>query len=252
IFYIGSNAFKNAGSAMSDDDWFFCAVPEDVKAIGESAFENVPMTDIYLPENVYKIKSRAFANTKLTSVTFYSNPAEIADDAFEGVTADAFTVSGMWEDGDKSSFGGELTYSTLYKFEYEEDYGTDEMSGSGYMYVPENITFEYEFFDSDEYVFDRFEIIEGSLDVTDFKNPVISSKINGNVRLKVYYTPVSDRGGNRDDDPITDPASPTMFSAATVIIVIAIWFAVSAVASALIVIFVICRKDGKDKTENKN
>ncbi|MBQ0125802.1 MAG: hypothetical protein KBS59_05695, partial [Clostridiales bacterium] len=34
IFYIGSNAFKNAGSAMSDDDWFFCAVPEDVKAIG--------------------------------------------------------------------------------------------------------------------------------------------------------------------------------------------------------------------------
>ena len=185
---IGANAFYGAGRDVDYFDWF---CPESVTRIGAGAFENAHFTEaniLNIGENVTEIGSRAFAGSGLARVDMMGHPA-VAADAFAGVTAEVYTVyEGEWSEEEKQSFGGELTYKNLYRFDYEEDFGTPDQTGSGCLYLPEGESYTYNAQDYyDDCLFLRWEVLEGDLEIADPTDPELELLLTGNVRVKACY-----------------------------------------------------------------
>lgn len=198
--YIGRNAFKDAGLNC---DYVNIFLGEGIKNIGDSAFENAKIAFddgefcfdgiVTIPESVETIGSRAFAGSNVNMIYFDGVP-QIADDAFEGVEGTAyFRNNSGWDDANKLSYGGELTYKTLYAFSYIDDYGTDEMSGEGTVYVPEDENLYYnanDYVDDENYGFMRYEVLSGDLTVDDPANPELNIALTGDVQVKIIYAKV--------------------------------------------------------------
>lgn len=196
VEYVGKNAFRGAAKHC---ECLYGYISDELKAIGESAFEgaNFQIDDknfeypaqLNMPRQLESIGSRAFAKTDLTDIFFYSTP-EIADDAFEGVKAKVRVVNGIgWDDTNELNYGGELEYKLLYTFDYEEDYGTEDIHSIGTIYIPEDEAMSYDAapYADEGYHFVRYEVLEGGLELADPENPVIDTVLTGNVKVKIVY-----------------------------------------------------------------
>lgn len=196
LAYVGKNAFKGAGVNCECFDVYLC---DEVKAIGESAFEGVSFSFedetaafeamFSIPSGIESIGPRAFADTDISQLYFYSIP-EIADDAFLNVKAKAYVINGSgWNEENELDYGGELDYKLQYKFDYEEDYGTEDVTGSGTMNVPEDEPLSYDAAACacDGYHFVRYEVLGGELTLDDPTNPLLESMLTGDVQIKIVY-----------------------------------------------------------------
>ena len=197
--YVGKNAFKGAGANL-EDGYADLFLSEGIGAIGESAFEGARFSYdfdetkfgaiITIPESVQTIGARAFADSGVNEVYFDGNP-EIADDAFAGNTCDAYVrhYSGFV----RQPYGGELSYKTLYAFNYVEDYGTDEIGGEGTMYIPEDYCELYnaqDYVGDENYAFVRYEVLDGDFEIEDPTNPELQIQLTGDVQVKIIYAKV--------------------------------------------------------------
>lgn len=197
--YVGKNAFKGAGARLEDGyvDIFFS---EGIGEIGESAFEGAKFSYdfdetecsaiITIPESVQSIGARAFADSGLAE--FYINGAPtVADDAFAGNTCKAYVRNNS--DFERLPYGGEIEYVTTYAFNYVEDYGTDEMSGEGTMYVPEDYIELYnaqDYVADENYAFVRYEVLDGDFEIKDPENPELQIQLTGDVNVKIVYAKI--------------------------------------------------------------
>lgn len=197
--YVGKNAFKGAGARLEDGyvDIFFS---EGIGEIGESAFEGVKFSYdfdetkfsaiITIPESVQSIGARAFADSGEYEVYLNGAP-EVSDDAFAENICTVFVRNGA--DFERLSYGGELSYKTLYAFNYTEDYGTDEMSGEGTMYVPEDYIELYnaqDYVADENYAFVRYEVIDGDFEIEEPENPELQIQLTGDVSVKIVYAKI--------------------------------------------------------------
>ena len=186
---IGANAFKGCGV---NSDCFDVFLSSTIVTIGDSAFEGVNFCDtciITLPECIERIGARAFADSTLTRIDFNGTPAEIAGDAFANVTAE-FQVNfdSDWNDSNKLPYGGEITYTDRFEFAYEEDYGTDEVSGSGLMYIPDGEELNYTAESCEEgYHFVRWEVVSGDITIDDPTNPELAIVLTENVSVRIIF-----------------------------------------------------------------
>ena len=193
------NAFKGAGANL-EDEYVGVFLSEGIGAIGESAFEGAKFSYnfeetrmgaiITIPESVQSIGARAFADSSACEIYFDGNP-EIADDAFAGNTCDAFVrhYSGFV----RQPYGGELSYKTLYAFNYIEDYGTDEIGGEGTMYIPEDYCELYnaqDYVADENYGFVRYEVLGGDFEIEDPENPELNISLTGDVSVKIVYAKI--------------------------------------------------------------
>lgn len=216
---IGSFAFAGIGTELTGDFFEHAGVyfPSDLVSIGDSAFEGANLEeDLYIREGVTSIGARAFADTGLKTVTFYADAPVIAADAFADVTATAYTVNGSsWTDAEMLDYGGSLTWVKMFTVHVIVDYGTEDMTAEGTMYVPEGESFEYDAsIDCDEsYEFVSWELISGTFDIGDGSSIVISGVPVDNVELILHlnYTQLDDGDDDSDitddDDDDNDPGS---------------------------------------------
>lgn len=191
--YIGKNAFKGAGK---NTEFYDIYLSEGIQEIGESAFaDNNFLEDatLFIPEGIKKIGAKAFENARLGKIFYDGQPDEIAADAFKNVVTDALVRDDLnWNEDSKKDYGGTLTYLNLYKVEYTEDYGTDDMTMSGYMLIAENDMFYYNAEDSlvsDDYHFDHYELVSGEYYFIDPTDPEINSLLLGDISFVAYYLP---------------------------------------------------------------
>lgn len=195
--YVGKNAFKGAGANCDYVDLF---LGSGIGAIGDSAFEGVNFTQnedgfvyspiITIPESVESIGARAFADSELGEVYIDGAPA-VADDAFAGNTCKLYVRNNS--DFERLPYGGEIEYVTTYAFNYVEDYGSEDLSGEGTMYVPEGENLEYnaqDYVGDEDYGFIRYEVIDGDLEIADPTNPELNIKLTGDVQVKIIYAKV--------------------------------------------------------------
>ncbi|MDO4816127.1 MAG: leucine-rich repeat protein [Bacillota bacterium] len=189
VSYIGSNAFKGAGT---NNGVFDLGIFSELEAIGSSAFAGCGFYEgsiLTIPESVSSICDSAFADCGTLDVYFDGTPDFIADNAFENVTASAYVrSSGAWHEGNMLDYGGEISYTTLYAFNYVVDSGTEDYTEEGTMYVPEGQLFEYnheDYMDDEPYHFVRYEVVEGDLVIDDPANPMLSVTITGDVTVKI-------------------------------------------------------------------
>lgn len=185
---IGKNAFAGVGNDEDEFDIFF---GDSVASIGDSAFEGAHFGHwviVTLPGSVETIGSRAFADTGITRTDFMCCPA-IAEDAYAGVSMEAFTICGSaWSDENRLPYGGELTYKTYYIFSYEVSTESGEMEGEGSMYVPEDEPLDYDASAWDESCrFISWELLEGKLDGFKEDDPVLHSPLTGNVKVRMNF-----------------------------------------------------------------
>lgn len=188
---IGKNAFCGAGTNVYYlDAGFFC---EGLTEIGDSAFEGCNFNGncvLTLPETVESIGARAFADSGITDVHFDGVPA-IAEDAFAGTEATFHVRSGSaWDEENMLPYGGETSYKWLYAFDYVEDYGTEDISGQGTMYIPEGEVYDYnaeDYVAEEGYHFVRYEVVEGDYEIAEPENPVLAIELSGNVSVKIVY-----------------------------------------------------------------
>ena len=190
LAYVGRNAFRDAGTETAG---WFDVYTDAVGEYGDGAFENANFdisTVFNLDESCTRVGSRAFANCGCKDFYIAGKP-DIAEDAFAGVTAEVCLVNReMWSEADRVSFGGDLTYKDIYYFTYEEDYGTDEFTGGGQMYIPEGEPFEYDaeaYCYEEGYHFIRYEVPEGGLVIDDPEDPVLVCTVNEDVRVRIVY-----------------------------------------------------------------
>ena len=192
--YVGKNAFKGAGVNCDYVDLF---LGSGIGAIGDSAFEGVNFTQeedgfvystiITIPESVESIGARAFADSELGEVYIDGAPA-VADDAFAGNTCKLYVrnYSGFV----RQPYGGEIEYVTTYAFNYVEDYGSEDLSGEGTMYVPDGENLEYnaqDYVGDENYEFDRWELVSGDLNIEEPENPEINVSLTGDVQVIIHY-----------------------------------------------------------------
>ncbi len=196
--YVGKNAFKGAGSNCDYVDLY---LGNGIAAIGDSAFEGVNFTQnedgfvyssiITIPESVESIGARAFADSELGEVYIDGAPA-VADDAFAGNTCKLYVrnYSGFV----RLPYGGEIEYVTTYAFNYVEDYGSEDLSGEGTMYVPDGENLEYnaqDYVGDENYEFDRWEVVSGDLNIEEPENPEINVSLTGDVQVIIHYKEIS-------------------------------------------------------------
>lgn len=194
--YVGKNAFAGAGANL-EDEYVSVFLSEGIGAIGESAFEGAKFSYdfgetrmgaiITIPESVQSIGARAFADSAAYEVYFDGAP-EVSDDAFAGNTCTVYVRNGA--DFERLPYGGELSYKTLYAFNYVEDYGTDEISGEGTMYIPEDYCELYnaqDYVADENYSFVRYELLDGDFEIEDPENPELNIMLTGDVRIKIIY-----------------------------------------------------------------
>lgn len=183
---VGKNAFRNAGK---NSDFFGCYLGE-VKEYGESCFEGANLGSSFILcvyDYVTAIESRAFADTGLTEMQFYSKNAVLADDAFAGLEAKFYTMArDNWSDDEKKDFGGKMTYKNMYRFAYTDIYDTEDVSGSGEMFVPEDWTVDFDAAINDDSEFIRYELVSGELEF-DETDPFIGAYLTSDVELNIYY-----------------------------------------------------------------
>lgn len=197
--YIGVNAFKGAGANL-EEEYVYLFLSDGIEAIGASAFENVKLSFdvddfhfseiVTIPESVARIDMRAFADTHPDEIYIDGDP-EVADDAFAGNTSTVYVRNGSGFSQDQ--YGGELTYKTLYAFNYEDDYGTDELTGAGTEYIPEGETATYDansYVNDENYEFDHYEVIAGDIQIADPTDPELSFAMTGDVSIKIVYTKI--------------------------------------------------------------
>lgn len=187
---IGKNAFKDAGTKA---DSLELGIYAPVEVIGESAFEGCCFTDcsiITIPESVKEIQSRAFAANGLKTVYIDGVPT-VSEDAFAGVNAEFFIRNNCaWDESNMLSYGGEISYHLLYAFDYIEDYGTEDISGEGTVYVPEGEVFEYnaeDYLSEEGYHFEKYEVMSGNLVIENAKNPALSVMLTEDVAVRIVY-----------------------------------------------------------------
>lgn len=196
--YVGKNAFKGAGANCDYVDLF---LGSGIGAIGDSAFEGVNFTQeedgfvyssiITIPESVESIGARAFADSELGEVYIDGAPA-VADDAFAGNTCKLYVRNNS--DFERLPYGGEIEYVTTYAFNYVEDYGSEDVSGEGTMYVPEGENLEYnaqDYVGDENYEFDRWEVVSGDLNIEEPENPEINITLTGDVQVIIHYKEIS-------------------------------------------------------------
>ena len=194
--YIGKNAFNGAGANLGDE-YVYLFLSDGIEAIGESAFEDVKFSFdsddfhfseiITIPESVVRIDASAFANSHPDEIYINGAP-EVIESAFEGNTSTVYVRNGSGFEC--LPYGGELTYKTLYAFNYEDDYGTDEITGAGTEYIPEGETATYDansYISDESYVFDHYEVVSGDIQIADPANPELSFVITGDVSIKIVY-----------------------------------------------------------------
>ncbi len=195
---IGKNAFKGAG-ANSETLGFYIPT-EGLDEIGDSAFENAnlnsngegPFCCISIMSDVKHVGSRAFANVGLTEVQAYCTAESIEKDAFADNSGKfyATALTGYnWDDAIIKEFEGDFEPHYLFSVKYKEMFNTDEVSGNGQMNVPDDELFEYDaavIYEEEGYKFIKYEISKGQLDI-DLTNPVISTKLTGNVEMFIHY-----------------------------------------------------------------
>lgn len=90
-------------------------------------------------------------------------------------------------------YGGNLTYSAMYAFEYVVQYENEDCSGSGAWYTHEGDSLDFnaeELVDSEMYRFNRYEVLEGDLVLEDLANPMIPGPLSGNVKVLIVYEAV--------------------------------------------------------------
>ena len=183
---VGKNAFRNAGK---NSDFFGCYLGE-AKEYGESCFEGAnlgPSFILCVYDYVTAIESRAFADSGLTEMQFYSKNAVLADDAFAGLEAEFYTMAwDNWTDAEKKDFGGKMEYKKMYRFAYTNIYDTEDLSGSGEMFVPEDWTVDFDAAMNDDCEFLRYELVSGELEF-DETDPFIGSYMTSDVELNIYY-----------------------------------------------------------------
>lgn len=197
--YVGKNAFKGAGANLNDEyvDLFLSG---GIGAIGDSAFEGAVFrfvsgdssmgAIITIPESVQSIGVRAFADSGVNEIYFDGVP-EIADDAFAGNTCTAYVRNDA--DFERLPYGGEVTYKTLYAFNYVDEYGTDDMTGEGTMYIPEGEVCCYnaqDYVADENYAFVRYELLDGDLEIEDPENPELNISLTGDVSVKIVFAKV--------------------------------------------------------------
>ena len=185
---IGKNAFKGAGANTDCFDVFF---DQSIEEFGESCFEGANFNQsciLTFPEAVKKIGARAFADSALTCIYYDGAPETIADDAFGGVTATVNTRNGLWADEAKQGYGGTLSYKLLYAFVENDICDDGEASGSGTTYYPEGeeVTVDGDVFDG--YKFERWELVEGDLEIADPENSLLTFTPTGDIEVNIYYT----------------------------------------------------------------
>lgn len=183
---IGKNAFKGAGT---EADFFSCYLGE-VKEYGESCFEGAGFDTSFilcLYDYVTKIESKAFADCGIDEIQIYGKSCEIADDAFAGLEANFYTMArDNWTDAEKKDFGGKMDYKLLYVFAYNDIYDTEDVSGGGEMYVPEDWPLDYDAAMNDDSEFLRYELVSGELEF-DETDPFIGSYMTSDVEMNIYY-----------------------------------------------------------------
>lgn len=191
ISRIGKNAFYGAGTNCHYFDAGFFS--EGLTEIGESAFEGCNFNGLCIltiPETVESIGARAFADSGISEVYFDGVPA-IAEDAFAGTEATFYVRSGYeWNAENMLPYGGETGYKWLYAFDYTCDYGTEDMSADGTMYVPEGEVYEYDaeaYLGDEGYHFVRYEVVEGDYEIAEPENPVLNIELTGNVVVKIIF-----------------------------------------------------------------
>ena len=195
--YVGKNAFKGIGTNSDYVDLF---LGEGIGAIGESAFEGTKFSYdfdgtrsgaiITIPDSVQSIGPRAFADSGVCEVYFDGAP-EVSDDAFAGNTCTVYIRNNA--DFERLPYGGELSYKTLYAFNYIEDYGTDEISGDGTMYIPEDgceLYIAQDYVGDENYGFVRYEVLDGDFEIEDPTNPELQIQLTGDVQVKIIYAKV--------------------------------------------------------------
>lgn len=190
---IGKNAFKGAGTGAEVYYLELGFFSEGLTEIGDSAFEGCNFNGccvLTIPETVESIGARAFADSGISEVHFDGVPA-IAEDAFAGTEATFFVRSGSaWDESNMLPYGGETSYTWLYAFDYVEDYGTEDITGQGTIYVPEGEVCEYnaeDYVAEEGYHFVRYEVTDGDYEIAEPENPVLSIELNCNVAVKIVY-----------------------------------------------------------------
>ena len=120
-----------------------CSVVEmtGITSIGDYAFENFTINELYFPESLQAIGAGAFRGCgDLSWITFTSEAPDIAADAFEGVTAEAHYSGAYksWVEKNKcQNYGGNLTWiEASYPVDGGEYCGYYwEVYSDGYMYL---------------------------------------------------------------------------------------------------------------------
>lgn len=191
--YIGENAFRDAGKNTESVDVF---LPQMLDEIGANAFRNVKFNEysgLTMPGNLAKIGSGAFADTVLFDMTFFTAP-DIAPDAFANTVAQiSFVADSGWNADNMLPYGGNLTYCSMYAFEYVVQYENEDSSGSGAWYTHEGDSLDFnaeDMEDSEMYRFIRYEVLEGNLILEDPTNPLIPGPLSGNVKVLIVYDAV--------------------------------------------------------------
>lgn len=191
--YIGENAFRDAGQNAEAVDVY---LPQMLETIGDNAFRNVKFSEysgMMMPMNLAKIGSGAFADTALSDMTLFTAPV-IAADAFENTSAQiSYVADSGWNADNMLPYGGNLTYTALYAFEYVMQYDGQDENGSAAWYIHPEDSLDFnaaDLVEADMYRFVRFEVLEGDLLLEDPTNPLIPGPLNGNVKVLVVYETV--------------------------------------------------------------
>ena len=120
---IPANAFVTIGSTITS-----IAIPDGVKAIGDSAFSGTKIEHIQIPNSVISIGSNAFTNTKLSSITVPNSVTNIGADAFSGCT----DLTNIALSSNLTSIGSNAFYNTGY-YNNESNWESDVLYIGNYL-----------------------------------------------------------------------------------------------------------------------
>lgn len=186
ITHLGAHAFGFAGGNAEG-----CGVrlPADLVSIGSGAFEGAALTEaLSIPAGVKSIGSRAFADSTVPMLDMQSSPT-VGEDAFRNVTADLY-VRSDWEKAARESYGGDLSYHSVFSFNFDVDYGDPELNTSGVWYALEEQEFELDaeaMSGREGYHFSRYEVVGGSLSIPDPTNPVLNANLHEDVQVRICF-----------------------------------------------------------------
>ena len=189
ITRIGKRAFAYIGTQA---EFFDVYIGECVTEIGAYAFEGTNLSaygGLSLPESVTKIEAGAFSNLSADScISLYSVPE--ADGAFDQSEVTLYLPYALITDEYIASLGGTLTVVPVYRFYYTEDYGTDDISCTGIIYINEGDELNYDaeaYKCMDNCSFVRYDLVYGNLDGADLTDPELTVQLTGDVKVNIIY-----------------------------------------------------------------